>query len=798
MYRSRRRILSWPALLLSAAVQAAAAAPSNASGASGPLSPVSSAAALTTPGPDLVSSTAAFTWTGTESSLVRQVHSCESAKRAWYTASSDWYWSSHASYSYSSTTTYDTLWLSNYTGPLSTFCDGVPRASGPAPTTTTIGQVYVNSIPPPFPSPSPTCTFDYHGCELVVSSYRSWYATSHPATVNPPLPPLCEWGPNECIIPAGEEECRLDAGDVKLIFWPQSKDPSQLCATNNGVPKTAAPTPATPVIATSGDYTFTSPSVYLSFKQLQGLPCYKTWTSAIVPVPSTDISSLVFGQTNPIERTTSINWADMNSPVPLSAYKGQQSCWDNWLGVRGTAAGGDGCATVYDDYLPWLALPTNPAHFTAIDPLFANCTSLFWRKYVFDPPYYLTPVGDLLPPTPTATADAKTTATTDDDISAAQQQQPTASAAALTTTLLPAKTTITAPRFGGGGAIATLTPPSSNTNPSDPSSNTNPSDPSDPNPNNPTNPADPITISADPANPNAILINHATLLPGQDSTIGTTPILVRTGAVVIGDQTTVALPLAATDTAPRPIATVADGRLVVAADGEGNFVLPGGRTLSVGEGPVVVEGVTVEVSVVAAATGAAATGGAEGAGEGGQVLVVEGGGAETVTVSAGETGGGGGGGGGGDDGGTGAVVSVGTRVITAQEVGEDGVLVVGGTRTISAGGPAASLADGVVVSAVAVGTDGSEAVVVVGDGTTSTARVSSLLSKTRTTSKSSGLDATTSVPGLGWAGATTAAAATASTKSEAAAPAAALKGSAGEFWLSVLGGVALVVVAMAG
>ncbi|KAK0653797.1 hypothetical protein DIS24_g5704 [Lasiodiplodia hormozganensis] len=711
-----RRLWLWQALLR-AALTAAAAWP-NASGTNDPLSSGSpDTAALTTPGP----STSAFPWTGTDSSLVRDVQACESAKRAWYTSSSDWYWASHSSYSYTSVTTYDTVWLGNYTGPLSTFCDGVPRASGPAPTTTTLGQIYVNSLPPPFPSPSPTCTFNYRGCELVVESYRSWYATSHPATVDPPAPPLCEWGPDECIIPYGEDHCRLDAGEVKLIFWPHSKDPADLCATN-GAPVTAAPSPTTPVLATSGDYTFTSPTVYLSFKQLQGLPCYKTWSDAIVPVPSTAISSLVFGQTDPIERTTSMNWQDMNSPVPLSAYKAQQSCWDNWLGVRGTAAGGDGCNTIYDDYLPWLALPTNPAFFTAIDPLFGNCTSLFWRKYVFDPPYFLTPVGDLLPPTPTA----KTT-----DHTALSAQQP--SATAMVT--IPVKTTIAQPRYGAG-PIATVGSQ---------------------------------TVSADPHNPHNIVIAGETMVPGQISAIGTAPIIVRTGEVVIGSST-IALPIS--DSA-QPVATVASQ--VIAADGQ-NFILPGGKTLTPGQ-VTVINRVTVSVASSALVVGGGSTvslpdgdrpvatfGSQVISADGqnfllpggktltpGQVTVIDGatisaassalvvGGSSTISLP-----------------GVGAVLSVGSRTITAQQA-TPGLLVIG-TQTISAGGSAATVS-GVTISAV-----GKSSVVAVVDGTTTTAAISSFATRS-----SGDLDATTSVPGLGWATEQPTSEATTSTKSAAAA-----------------------------
>ncbi|KAL1624659.1 hypothetical protein SLS56_007722 [Neofusicoccum ribis] len=764
MHRHRRSLWLWLTLL--EAALAAGAAWTNASRRTSP-DPLSGSpdSALTTPGP-ASSSTSTFTWTGSDSSLVRDVASCESEKRAWYTASSDWYWSSHSSYSYESTTGYGTFWLGNYTGPVSTLCDGVPRASGPAPTTTAATQVYVNSIPPPYASPSPTCTFNYRGCELVVESYRSWYSTTHALTVNPPLPPLCEWGPDECKIPYGEEHCRLDAGEVKLIYWPQSKNPAELCASTKP-PITTAPVPTSPVVAVSGDYTFSSPSVYLSFAELKGLPCYKTWHNAIIPVASEALSTIVFGETQPIERTTSLNWNDMNSPIPLSAYKAQQSCWDNWLGVRGTAAGGDGCNTIYDDYLPWLALPTNPAFFTALDPLFKNCTSLFWRKYVFDPPYALTPVGELLPPTPTATTDH-----------AAESAQLPSASAVMT---VPVMTTIAQPRYGG--PIATVGTQE---------------------------------ISADPQDPHNVVINGETMVPGQVSVVGTTPIIMATGAVVIGSST-IALPVADTQ---QPVATVES--VVIAADGS-NIVLPGGKTVTPGM-VTVIKSVTVSVAssgavvvgsstiplpaaenqqpvatvgsavVVADGTnfilpggetlepGAATVINGVTASAGSSVLVVGSStiplpsagsqqpvatvGSETimadgtnfilpdgktltpgavtvinrVTVSVGSSalvi---------GDSTtipvpGVGAVVTAGSRTITALQATPG--LVVIGSQTLTVGGRAATIS-GMVISAA------SSSIVAVVDGTTTTVAVSSLASST--TRRSGSLGATTSVPDLGWA-----------------------------------------------
>lgn len=629
MHGQRRSLWLWLALLGAAKASSPATTPDPLSG--------SSDSALTTAGPDQNSSTGTFTWTGTDSTLVREVQACESEKRAWYTASSNWYWSTHSSYSYTSTTAYDTLWLGNYTGPVSTLCDGVPRGSGPAPTKTIATTVYVNSSPPPFPHPSPTCTFNWRGCELVVSSYRSYHATSHALTDTPPAPPLCEYGPDECKIPYGEDNCQIDAGYVQLLYWPSSKDPTELCASTKPT-ITPAPTPTEPVIAVSDGHTFSSPFVYLSFSELKGLPCYRTWSNAVVAVPSQSLSTIVFGETQPIERTTALNWNDMNSPVPMSAYKAQQSCWKNWLGVRATASGADNCNTIYDDYLPWLALPTNPAFFTDLDPIFANCTKLAWRDYVFDPPYALTPVGDLLPPTATATTTTKHIAES---------------------AVLPsaAMTTISQPRYARG-PIAT---------------------------------AGTQVISADPHNPHNILIDGHVMKPGQVSAIGTTPLIMQTGAVIIGSST-ISLPASVSQ---QPVATV--GSQVIVADGE-NFIFADGNTLAPGTVTVINR---ITVSVVNSA------------------LVI--GGSSTVSMA-----------------GQGAVLTAGSRTITAHQA-TPGVVVVG-SHTLTAGGSAATIS-GMVVSA------GNSSIVAVVDGTTTTAAVSSLPRESSATTTTT----TSSVPGVGWA-----------------------------------------------
>jgi len=64
---------------------------------------------------------------------------------------------------------------------------------------------------------------------------------------------------------------------------------------------------------------------------------------------SADISSVCrYNNTN--ARTDSFNYADLNSPVPWSAYQCQPYCWDTkW---------GSPCNPITTDYRPYLAIPT--------------------------------------------------------------------------------------------------------------------------------------------------------------------------------------------------------------------------------------------------------------------------------------------------------------------------------------------------------------------------------------------------------------------------------------------------------
>ncbi|KAK7542166.1 uncharacterized protein J3D65DRAFT_664584 [Phyllosticta citribraziliensis] len=309
-----------------------------------------------------------YTWAGSDSLAVSEVLSCQSASALWASRYNSWDLSSEKGDPTGYSTNTDYIWetVGNYTGVVSTLCDGVPRASGAA---STVSPSLYSWAQYSYSEPTPTCTYDYTGCSRLVQSFRDASATQFPD---------CGFGGDTCVgIIEGETNCRLDAADVKLMYWPQSKADSEVCTPAS---TTATPTITSVVTATSGNYTFTSPTIYLSFASLTALPCAGTgWENVILGVPAESVSSVEYDMTTPYRHTKSIDWINFDHPVPASVYRKQTSC-DYSERV-------DDCTTVFDDdYNPQLALPTNPILYTDLYSGFANCSILSWRVAVQDPP----------------------------------------------------------------------------------------------------------------------------------------------------------------------------------------------------------------------------------------------------------------------------------------------------------------------------------------------------------------------------------------------------------------------------
>ncbi|KAL9078638.1 MAG: hypothetical protein Q9157_002437 [Trypethelium eluteriae] len=140
-----------------------------------------------------------------------------------------------------------------------------------------------------------------------------------------------------------------------------------------------------PVTAVYQGTTFTSGYAYLSFDSAFARDdCLKEfgnmYTNTYVAVPSSLLSSFRGVDGN---APYSFNFADLNYPVPYSAYNGMNVCEPE-------------CSYIQDGaYHPQLSLPPQVKD---LDPAWKNCNMAFWGAW--DPPIALTPAAVAAVPTP--------------------------------------------------------------------------------------------------------------------------------------------------------------------------------------------------------------------------------------------------------------------------------------------------------------------------------------------------------------------------------------------------------------
>lgn len=203
----------------------------------------------------------------------------------------------------------------------------------------------------------------------------------------------------QCGLPAhlgDSPSCLLAGGPLELIYFPAARDNDSLCAnSSSGTTATKALFPGLSQISTLG-HSFTSDSVYLSFKTLYATydafwdrvgPSY---SDLIVPLHSTDISTHCGGWFSAYGPGTRLNYADLNWPVPASAYSCAARCsmsmtssalineydtelvWD-----LATVPTPPECNTIWNDLKPVLAVPTK---IRAMVPEWSTCS--FWNSYL--------------------------------------------------------------------------------------------------------------------------------------------------------------------------------------------------------------------------------------------------------------------------------------------------------------------------------------------------------------------------------------------------------------------------------
>ncbi|KAL9079903.1 MAG: hypothetical protein Q9157_001242 [Trypethelium eluteriae] len=159
----------------------------------------------------------------------------------------------------------------------------------------------------------------------------------------------------------------------------------------------------------SNGYTFYLNSVYISIQEVYaqdacGTPIGSSYPGHILTLASSDVSSARYGTVDSNALLAHIdylaypfNYADLNYPIPWSAYSGQSSCHC----VYGTAdpsipIESCPCSTIVNsDYRPALVVPPQVR---TLDPAWSHCAIPFGGFY--DPPHALTAQGSADVPDP--------------------------------------------------------------------------------------------------------------------------------------------------------------------------------------------------------------------------------------------------------------------------------------------------------------------------------------------------------------------------------------------------------------
>ncbi|KAK6431850.1 hypothetical protein LTR95_011983 [Oleoguttula sp. CCFEE 5521] len=363
---------------------------------------------------------------------------CNSGSLAWSAANSSWYDAQQptncvALYGQTSAVSY----LTNISVPLTTLCDGHPRT--PQNYTWPVATSYLSIVTSSSCDAAPSITQTYTdlpprcviASDICTEMWRKFVTNGgykFAGTANPP--PLCSTSSG---FAPGCEKCKVSAYGVQLYYWPPSTLGGRLCGAH-GSTVTASPTGSGPDTRVVNGFTMTSPSAYLAFQNLAASAannsCGPDTTSYTVAVAPSDLSSLSFITCDGIRNaqvtdctsysagTTRVNFADLNWPVPFSAYNGMIQCVE-----PGTQSL---CETMSLPFKPYLALPS---FLTGVFPEWKGCEVV--PTGVWDPPIALETAKVVKGPE--LTSHAPQTTVTSTAVPSANAQPPFASSTATAT-----------------------------------------------------------------------------------------------------------------------------------------------------------------------------------------------------------------------------------------------------------------------------------------------------------------------------------------------------------------------------
>lgn len=203
----------------------------------------------------------------------------------------------------------------------------------------------------------------------------------------------------------------------------------------------AGPTATTgPNVVTYLGRTFTSGSAYISIKSLSayyegfGYTVGPNFSDLVLTLPSQDVSTQCRG----VKTSTRINFADLNWPVPVSAYDCQMPCGYNQQGLTTPSQ----CGTIWSDSNPLLAIPTQ---ISDLSPSWSSCKIDVPNlgNYWIDPPIALQEQHSVAAPTLPSSPEIVTTPA----VPSSTPTNPAASATSVTSLQLLTVLSITKTRF---------------------------------------------------------------------------------------------------------------------------------------------------------------------------------------------------------------------------------------------------------------------------------------------------------------------------------------------------------------
>ncbi|KAI7477724.1 hypothetical protein KC351_g8683 [Hortaea werneckii] len=219
--------------------------------------------------------------------------------------------------------------------------------------------------------------------------------------INSRQPPSCSTtASNPCTLGCNTNYCTVQGGTVDLLYWPVAT--TSLHVTDGSTSTEIIPITGNPNTTSTMLFegtTLTSPTVYISFETAFALdecskPVGRNHTGSLIALLPDQVSS-IHGALGPSSMTNatghfagtwipaSFNYTNLAlTPVPLSVYLDQPSCYDSF------------CSTIFTDYRPVLSVPQQ---ILSLDPAWSSC-DVYWRG-LYDPPKALQPAQVVMGPT---------------------------------------------------------------------------------------------------------------------------------------------------------------------------------------------------------------------------------------------------------------------------------------------------------------------------------------------------------------------------------------------------------------